>query len=225
MKRAIGILISAACLAASMTSPAGAKLPPMWEDPTGDTEFNGGATPGLDQGGFDLTGGYLVAQGKDLQFSVTHSAMPPNGSLPEGFRFLWAFSVGKVSYRITAKTADLGKPDAVGGTGSDRVGKVDAMGHFRLEGQCEDVDMTAFRAINCQQLAYLEGSFDPASKTLTVLVPMNVIKAKPGTVIGPGGGSEIAICMICWVSHAAERSHQYTVMDYAFMTKTYKIPK
>ncbi|MBW3595524.1 MAG: hypothetical protein KY391_08085, partial [Actinobacteria bacterium] len=151
--------------------------------------------------------------------------MPPSGSLPEGFRFLWSFGVGSNEFRITAKSADIGKPDVLQGQTTERVGRVDATGHFRLEGDCGTEVVGALNAINCKPVAYLSGSFDPANKSFTVVVPLKAIKAKKGSVVTPGAGDSTAICsaQICWVSHTAERSLSSTLIDTAVVSKSFKV--
>jgi hypothetical protein len=225
MKR-IALALSSLLLV-GLLAPANAAAPSkLWEDATGDAD----AAQGLGQsipGGFDLVSGGVARNGANLDFTVTMADMPPVGSIPEGFRFLWAFSVNnKISYRITAKTADIGKPDALAMNGTERVGKVDPQGHFRLEGNCKAGETIAVaQPINCETLAYVTGAFDPATSSLTVSIPMKLIKAKIGSTIGPGAGDATAICSAaaCWVSHAAERSHSQTLIDIAFQTLSVKI--
>jgi hypothetical protein len=223
MKKIIASVLAGGLLFAVTGMASAGKPATMWEDAPGDANFNG--VPG-DQGGFDLVSGSVAKVGANLQFQVTTAAMPPNGALPEGFRFLWAFNVNSTTYRITAKSADIGKPDLLAGETTERVGTASPTGHFRLEGDCAAGETVGvLQPINCKPLAYVEGSFDAAAKTLTVLIPLSAIKAKTGSIIGPGSGDAITICQICWVTHAAERSLNNTIIDTASQTTTYKIPK
>jgi hypothetical protein len=224
--RRIALALSSLLLI-GLLAPANAAAPTkLWEDATGDADNAQGLGQSI-PGGFDLVSGEVTRNGANLEFTVTMADMPPVGSIPEGFRFLWAFSVnGKVSYRITAKTADIGKPDVLGGETDERGGEVDTDGHFRLEGDCKAGETVGvLQPINCKPLAYIEGAFDPASSSLTAIVPLKLIKAKVGSVIGPGAGDATAICSAaaCWVSHAAERSHSDTLIDVAIQSLSYKI--
>lgn len=211
-----------------MGLPANAGKPvTVWEDDSGDADNNQGLGQSI-PGGFDLTGGSIAKVGSNLEFTVTHADMPAFGSLPETFRFLWAFSVDGVTYRLTVKRADVGKPDVVQGQTTERVGRIDAEGHFRLEGECSTTAAPAVLSfINCKPLAYLEGTWDATAKTFTMVVPMEAVGAKVGSKIGPGAGDATAICAAsaCWVSHAAERSNGSTVIDTANQIKIYKVPK
>ena len=225
MKR-IALALSALLMVGLLAPANAASTAELWTDATGDADNAQGLGQSI-PGGFDLVSGAVTRKGADLEFKVTMADMPPIGSIPEGFRFLWAFSVNnKVTYRITAKTMDIGKPDVLAMNGNERVGKVDATGHFRLEGDCKAGEtIGVLQPINCQTLAYVTGAFDPASSSLTVTIPMKLIKAKIGSLIGPGAGDATAICSAaaCWVSHAAERSHSDTLIDVAFQAASYKI--
>ena len=205
--------------------PPAHALKSLWTDPAGDADVAQGTGQSI-PAGFDLTDGIIRRKGKNLEFGVVHADMPPSGTLPEGFRFLWAFSVGKNNYRITAKSADIGKPDLVAGETTERVGRADVLGHFRLEGDCAaGAQVGVLAPTNCKPLAYVDGVFSGPAKSFIVSVPMKLIKAKPGSKILPGGGEAIGICGICWVTHTEERSLQATIVDAASVAKAYKIPK
>jgi len=223
MKRAAALLLAGG-LIIGLLGPAGAKPKTMWEDDAGDADVGQGLGASI-PAGLDLTSGAIELKGKDLLFHVTHADMPPAGSLPEAARFLWAFNVDSKGYRWTFKGADLGKPDVIGGQTDERVGRVDAQGHFRLENDCQSEVVGALNTINCTPVGYYEGTIDAASATVTMIVPLKDIGAKPGSTIGPAGGNEIAICALCWVSHIAERSLDASIIDSAIWSTTYKLPK
>lgn len=222
MKKTLALLLASGLLL-GVVAQAGAAPKPVnvFEDPAGDADAGQGLGQSL-PGGWDLLGGAIAKNGADLEFTVTHADMPPIGSVPEVSRFLWNFTVNGTPYRLTVKSADIGKPDVVGGQTTDRVGQVDVAGHFRLEGECVTDASLPLQRVNCPPLAYLEGSFDPASMSFTVIVPMKEVKAKPGSKIGPGVEN---ICTICWVTHVAERSLNNTIIDSAAQSIIYKIPK
>ncbi|MEA2434607.1 MAG: hypothetical protein QOK47_119 [Actinomycetota bacterium] len=224
MKKLLSVLLAGGLLfAASSIAPAAEVKPTVvWEDPAGDADLGQGLGQSI-PGGWDLVSGTIQRVGADIQFTVTHADMPPVGSMPEATRFLWNFNVNKTPYRITAKSADIGKPDVIaGGTGQERVGHVDTAGHFRIEGECITDQTLPVGQVNCPVVGYVTGTWDPASMSFTVVVPMKLIKAKPGSSI-IGGGSQI--CTICWVSHYAERSLSTTIIDTTAQVVTYKIPK
>lgn len=230
MKKLIGLALVIGLVAAPWGVAQGkvqaSKATTVWEDPSGDTQVNAQPVPGLDQVGLDIVSGQIERKGKDLVFTVNHSAMPPIGTIPETFRFLWGFSVDGKSYRLTVKSADIGKPDLGQNETSERVGRVDATGHFRLEGDCTATPAPALTTfVNCKPLAYLTGTWDPAGKSFSMVVPMSAVKAKPGSVLQSGTGTAIQICPICWVSHVAERSLSTTIIDTAFWAGKWKVPR
>lgn len=218
MRKLISLLLAGG-LVFGLVASATAKPTTVWEDAADDADLGqglGGSIPG----GWDLAGGALEKKGKNLEFTVTHHDMPPSGSMPEATRFLWNFHVGSTPYRLTAKSVDIGKPDVAAGQTSERVGRVDLQGHFRLEGECVTEPGVGVSFVNCPPLGYFDGSFDPATKSFTAIIPLSAMKAKKGSVVGPGVEQ---ICTICWVSHYAERSLSTSVIDAAVQTKTYKI--
>lgn len=222
MKKIISSVLALAAFTASALPAGAAKPMTVFEDTAGDANLGQGLPQSL-PGGWDLAGGTIVKKGANLEFTVTHHDMPPAGSVPEATRFLWNFSVdGKNPYRLTVKSADIGKPDVVGGQTTERVGRVDVNGHFRLEGECVTDATLPVQTVNCPVLGYLEGTWDPASMSFTVIVPLKTIKAKTGSLILQGPEN---ICTICWVSHYAERSLNNTIIDGAVQTIAYKVPK
>lgn len=224
VRKKIALVLTGAALVAALAPGASASKPKMvWEDPDGDAFLGGAeAAPLFAQGGFDITKGEIARNKENLEFTVTHATMPPSGSFPEGARFLWNINVDGKLFRFTVKSADLGKPDVVAGQTSERVGRVDLQGHFRLEGECVTEPVGSVNAINCPPLAYLDGVFDPAAASFTIILPMELVEAKTKSKIMAGGSD---ICSICWVSHIAERSLDTTVIDTAAQTVTYKVPK
>jgi hypothetical protein len=225
MRKLIIILLLGGLVATGSGAAQAGAPKTVWEDEAGDADAAQGLGASI-PGGFDLASGSIAKNGANLDFTVTHHDMPPSGSVQEGFRFLWAFSAGDKQFRITAKSADIGKPDVLAGQTTDRVGEVSPLGHFRLEGNCETGEtIGVLQPINCEDLERLEGTFDAASKSFTVSIPMASIGAKTKTLIQGGAGDATAICQICWVTHVAERSLNSTIVDSAAMTGAYKVPK
>ena len=226
MRKAIGVVVAAA-LSLGVVSAASAGAPvAVWEDAADDVSVNGNAVAGAGASGFDLLKGEIARTGKDLEFKVTHASFPAPGALPEAARFLWHFQVDGEEYRFTVKSTDIDKPDAIAGSGTDRVGKVDAAGHFRLE-QCVSDTTLPVTLSNCNPVGYYTGAFDTASASFSLKVPMADLKAKNGSLISGGtGGATATGCQICWVLHYAERSlTPVTVLDAAMQATTYKVPK
>ena len=223
----LGALLAAGMMVAALAGNSSAKPVTAFTDAPGDAGTpTTGALPAIDQGGFDLIEGAIDKVGKNLEFTVTHAAMPPSGSLPEGFRFLWHFSVDGHEYRFTVKSADIGKPDPLSGpNGQERLGQVYLDGLFRLE-DFEDGQTVANLTMPVYNVvAYLDGVWDPASASFKVILPLKTVKAKKGSAIAGGtGGASDTSCQICWVPQYAERSlTPHTVIDFTNQATVYKV--
>ncbi len=227
MRRFSTILIAGALLVGLIAPADAAKTVTLWEDASGDADVGRGLGASI-PGGWDLAEARVLRKGANLEFTVTHHDTPPTGSGPEMSRFLWNFAVDGKPYRFSVKSVDIGKPDVAAGQTTERVGRVDAQGQFRLEdGECTETS-AGVRFVNCAPLEYLEGTWDlfrppnPGSMSFTIILPLKTVKAKPGSIIGPAGEQ---ICTICWVSHAAERSSGNTIIDAAAQLISWKVPK
>lgn len=202
----------------------------VFEDPAADSGHPSaaGPIPGTEQGGFDMTKGTIEAKGKDLVFYVEHSAMPSSGTLPEMFRLLWHINVDGEEYRFTVKSFDIGKPDVQAGSGQERIGTIYTDGVYRLEQCSEEPAPAVLTFIHCRPVenGYLEGAFDPASKSVSWTVPLGLLGAKKGSEIAAGTtGAAATSCQICWVAHYAERSlTPHTIIDFATQSTTFKVP-
>lgn len=210
MKKLVALaLAGSVALGLVGTSNAG-RPATVFQDPAGDAGIEGGsavgehAIPGFDQTGFDLVSGEITRVGQNLEFEVTHAAMPPTGSLPEGATFRWLFLVDGEQYRFTIKSQDIGKPDPVSQGGIDRLGQVDIDGHFRLEKCVAEGEVAGVGLSRCTLVAYEDGVFDPASKSFSVSIPLKHIGASTGSAI-VGDPQSFWRCP-CWIMHTAERT-------------------
>ncbi|HYP23007.1 MAG TPA: hypothetical protein VEV43_05490 [Actinomycetota bacterium] len=230
MKKLLTVMVGA-CLAGSIVGTASAGRPTtVFEDPAGDAGIEGGTAvgensiPGFDQAGFDLVSGRIARAGRNLEFTVTSAAMPATGSLPEGATFFWNFMSNGTRYRFTIKSQDVGKPDALTQEGTDRVGRVDLEGHFRLETCEEGSEIAGFGWSHCKLVAFEDGSFDPASKSFSVTIPLGDIGASTGSLISPSASGSTR-CQPCWIMHTAERtSPPGFILDGTDWPISYKVP-
>lgn len=234
MKKLVGACLSA-LLVGAMVLPASAKAAPKvtvaFEDPAGDagTAQTGGIPPGS-AAGFDLIKGEISQEKKtEVKFVVSHSEMPPTGSLGEAFRFIWGIAVDGTQYEFTVKSLDVGEPDVVTTAitqtpyGEERVGQV-YQGVARLE-ECGSVAAPSLTLATCDAIAYFTATFDPAAGTVTWSADLESLGAKKGSLITGGGGTRTATgCQICWVPHYAERSlTPHTIIDAATQLVSYKV--
>lgn len=227
MRKKLSIIVAAGLFVGAISGAQASAPVKVFEDAVGDAGNQDSAVPGADQGGFDLLEGSIARAGKNLEFAVKHAAMPASGSLPEGFRFLWHIDVADKQLRFTVKSADIGKPDVVAQSGTERLGQVYLEGVFRLEECYIEQTPATVQLSQCTVLEYLDGAFDPAAQSFSFTLPLKTLKLKPGSEITPGtGGAAGTGCQICWVPHYAERSlTPYTIIDSTAMSVAYKVPK
>ncbi|MFN2525968.1 MAG: hypothetical protein ABR505_06850 [Actinomycetota bacterium] len=209
-------------------SPAAAGPPvTLFEDPAGDAglAFQDVAFPPASSEGFDLTGGSIARVKKDLVFTVTHDQMPSDGQPGELFRMLYHFRVDTVEWRFTIKTFDIGKPDVIARSGTDRIGQT-YENMVRLE-QCVDDTTLPITLVNCNPVEYYEGTWDAETKAITWTIPMLDLEAVTGSIIDASATQTTdPPCQVCWVAHYAERSLIPTTMiDGAIFTAAYTVPK
>jgi hypothetical protein len=235
MRKLLTVLLAAGLLVGAVASAEAAKkkkpAPPVpvvvMTDAEGDAGLDAaGSLPGAAEQGFDLTEATIFkAPGStDVTFTVKQSAMPAEGTPGEIFRLIWHFNVGTTEFRFTVKSLDIGKPDLVAQSGTERVGTV-YEGVARLESCYSDTTLPITLS-QCEVLGYYDATFDPATASETWAIPLADLEATPGTVIGGGTGGASETCMICWVPHYAERSLTPTTqIDSAVMSTTYTIPK
>lgn len=230
---ALAVPLAALVALAPMAHSAAPKVTTVFTDPANDAGLNPNnnatAIPLMTAGGLDLVKGTVARKGNDLVYSVVLSTSMQNfTSFPEFARLIWQQTVYKgAEYRFTVKSFDIGKPDPVQRDGTDRIGKVYDKGLFRLE-QCGDPDTTLPVSFSqCKAIAYLKGSFNAATKTITWTMPLSLIKAKTGTKIMMGTGTlNDTSCDICFIAHYAERSlSPHTVIDNAPTAFKYIVPK
>jgi hypothetical protein len=221
--RKVLLLTVIAGLTLGVLGSASAKPTVVWTDAKGDAGNQDSGVPGADQAGFDLVSGSITKVAAGLQFTATQAAMPASGPPGEAFRLLWHFDVGSTQYRFTVKSLDVGKPDVVAQTGTERVGQV-YQGVARLESCYIDATLP-LQLSQCKVLAYYPAKFDSGSASETWTMPLADVKAKKGTIIAPGTGGAVGTgCSVCWIPHYAERSlTPHTIIDSAVITTSYKV--
>ena len=78
--------------------------------------------------------------------------------------------------------------------------------------------------MTCEELGLVHANFDPGAGTITVPVPLELLKAKPGTKIANGTqpGSNFSGV---WAIPSAWASQGNMPLDELVMNKTYVVPK
>jgi hypothetical protein len=182
-----------------------------------------GSAAGVPQPVGDAIGQELVeasigmADAKTINFVFKLNSLPPWGGMPEVSRYNWDFNVDGDAYQLTGgfteylrgvcnplQTGSCPPPQDPGQTP-----------FFLRQGPCTVGAECFLRGIT-------HATFDPAAATITVPVPLELIKAKPGSKINPGAssfGPSIYAAPAAMVSNASLPSDVLTV------TGIYTIPK
>ncbi len=120
-------------------------------------------------------------------FKVSALPNPVTGMQPENVRYVWSFLAGGKEWFVQAKASAIAQST----TADDPTGAVTKTTRaFQLRGNCGLLPPPpAPGAVNnCGHLAWLDGSFDVAAKTVSVRVPLGASFApeiKAGALLAP----------------------------------------
>jgi hypothetical protein len=157
------------------------------------------------------------ADAKTLNFIIKVSMLPPWGGIPEISRYNWDFTAGSDAYQLTGGFTEYlrGVCNPLHTNACPPPADPGPQAFFLRQGPCTV-------GAECHLLGTVQATFDPATGTITIPVPLSLIKAKPGTKIGPGtstfGGS-------IYAAPAAFVSYASLPADTMVLTKTYTVPK
>lgn len=160
------------------------------------------------------------ADAKTLNFIIKVSALPSSGGVPEFSRYVWTMTVDGTLLQIDGKFTNYSRGTCDPTAGTCPPPRDPGQAPFMVRGNC--VDNTA--AVTCEEIGLVKGTFDSASATITVPVPMELLGAKPGSVVAHGmqPGSNFAGV---WAIPSAWASQGDMPKDEMLITKPYKIPK
>ena len=158
----------------------------------GGTNTNFAQPPISEAAGIDLMDARIepLADNAGLRFIWQLKSMPEQVP-PEGVRYTWAFKIGERQYQLQAKRTNLANIT----TAEDPVGHIKQAAaqkpFFQLRGAC--VESYEGAPVNgCYHLAFLQGSFNTAAKTVTMDLPFQTRDAigrlvaedfKPGAIL------------------------------------------
>lgn len=158
-----------------------------------------------------------MADPKTVNFILKVAMLPPQGGWPEISRYNWDFTAGAEPYQLTGGFTEYlrGICNPLHTNSCPPPQDPGPQAFFLRQGPCTVPN-------ECNVLGIMQATFDASAGTITIPVPLSLIKAKPGTVIGPGtstfGGSIYAAPAVI-VSNTAAPA------DTMVVTKTYRIPK
>jgi hypothetical protein len=228
IRKLSSLLVLGAVTAALMGGPnsaiaaGGAKG--VAKDAAGDWALEGNAavSPLGDALGQDLLKGSIgMKNKKTLNFIIKVGNLPPTGGWPEVTRYIWSLSVDKKYVELDGKFTNYSRGACDPTSGQCPPPRDPGQAPFLVRGDCEQIENTTV----CKEKGIVHATFKPASGTITIPVPMKMIRAKRGSVISAGmstfttelGGSIVAIPS-AFLSSAAFPA------DAMQMTGKFKIP-
>ena len=155
---------------------------------------------------------------KTIGFNIKVASLPPQGGWPEVSRYNWDISVGGGDlYQITGGFTEYAR------------GVCNPL-HTNYCPPPQDPGMQPFFirqgpctvGAECHVVGLVHATFDAATGTITIPVPLETIKAKPGSKIGPGVttlGGTVYAAPAAVVSHASLPNDVMTVL------KSFTVPK
>lgn len=147
--------------------------------------------------GQDLIRAALQRKGRKLNFIIKVTNLPPFGGWPEVTRYVWGFEVNRKFFELDGKFTNYSR-GACDPTSSQCPPPRDpGMSPFLLRGNCT----TTQNVTTCEEIGIVNATFNAESGTITIPVPMKLIKARRGSRIVPAasefsgqvGGPIIAI--------------------------------
>jgi hypothetical protein len=163
-----------------------------------------------------------MADPKTVNFVITVSGLPPTGGIPEFARYSWDFTVNGSAYSMSGNFTDYARGVCYPAhTNSCPPPKDPGQQPFYIrQGPCT---IGTGGLGECNLIATVQGVFDAASSTVTIPVPLETIKAKAGSKIGPGTNSVFGSTI--YASPAAGSANANGPHDTMVATKTFVVPK
>lgn len=158
-----------------------------------------------------------MGDAKTLNFVITVTSLPPWGGIPEASRYNWDFTVNGDAYQLTGGFTEYlrGVCNPLHTNACPPPQDPGMQPFFLRQGPCTV-------GAECHLLGTFQATFDPATGTITIPVPLEAIKAKAGSKIGPGVstlGGTVYAAPAALVSYASLPNDTMTVL------KTFVIPK
>lgn len=178
MRRLMRVCAISLALSAALGGTTGARADAVvvGTDEAGDwgRDFDADLGPYLAPIG-DATGQDLVSAAIDtseeglVKFIIGVSHLPENGGVPEGVRYLWEMTINGEHRELDGKFLNYSRGACDPTSGTCPPPRDPGVAPFILRGKC--VSNGAFNA--CQELALAHATFDTATDTITVPIPLD----------------------------------------------------
>ena len=160
-----------------------------------------------------------MADAKTIDFVITVKSLPPIGGVPEVTRYAWDFNVDGKGVSLDGKFTNYSRGICDLTSGQCPPPRDPGTQPFFVRADC--VTDTASQTL-CQEKGIVQATFDAASGTITIPVPMALIGAKPGSKISPD-----ATVFFGYVTAvpSAYASNTFMPLDKLVPTKTFVVPR
>ena len=225
MKRIITrVLLGAALIASALPQAATAAPKPtvVGTDPTGDWGGNVDATlsPIGAAMGMDLVEAAIAkADAKTLNFIITVSGLPPTGGTPEVARYVWTMTVDGELVQLDGKWTNFSRATCDPTAGTCPPPRNPGMGPFLVRGNCTS---NGGAAVTCEEKGLVNATFDAATGTITIPVPLEMLGAKKGSKIATGSQPDSGFSGI-WAIPSAWASQASMPLDDLIPSKIYTV--
>lgn len=168
--------------------------------------------------GQELVGAAIgMGDAKTLNLIFQLNSLPPWGGIPESSRYNWDLVVNGKAYQVTGAFTEFirGTCNPLHTDSCPPPQNPGTTPFFVRQGSC-------LVGEDCHVVGIVSATFDPATATITVPIPLKLIKAKAGSKIGPGVSS---LGGTIYAAPALLVSQASLPHDTMIATKTYVVPK
>ncbi len=210
-------LVAAALVAGPASTASGApKNTVVGTDPAGDWGANVDPTinPFGDAMGMDLVGAAIgMADKKTVNFVIELNSLPANGGMPEVPRYIWDFNVDGKFTELDGKYTNYSRGACDPTSGQCPPPRDPGTQPFFVRGNCGVVEGS--NVTTCEEVGLVQATFDAEAKTITIPVPLAMIKAKKGSKITPAAnlfGGTVAAAPSTFLTSGAAPMDTMTVL-------------
>ena len=218
----IGAVAVAAFAAPIDAAAKSAKITTVGTDPEGDWGANADPTLGPLGAplGQDIVSAGISQDAKNLNFVIQVSELPPMGGMPEFTRYTWELAVDGKYVELDGKYTNYTR-GACDPTGNSCPPPRDPGAQpFVVRGDCASNGAV----VVCKELGIVHATFDSASGTITIPVPIAMIGAHPGTKIAGNTQPDSGFSGVS-AQPSAFYSHSSAPYDSLIPTKVYTVHK
>lgn len=153
---------------------------------------------------------------KTINFIIRVTSLPPAGGMPEFTRYNWRFTVNGRGLELDGKFTNYTRGACDPTSGQCPPPRDPGSAPFFVRGNCSSVGTT----VVCEELGLVHARFNTAKGTITIPVPMKLMKAKRGSKIAGGAsdfGGTVAAAAAAFVTPFAAPNDTLTV------TRTFRV--